>query len=601
MNKAGTQTEWNLTALAASDNDPVLADRLADNSKAVEAFCQKWRQNEAYTKDAIVLKQALDDYEELQRLYGYNSWQSYYFSLRQAQSQTDDEVRRQSRLADEKAITLYNQLQFFTLSLINIEPNVQGILLKSPELKTYHYFLERLFAEKKHVLSEAEERILNLMSQPAARSWIDMTETFLAGVSRSTLINSTDRQDQNLPQLMALINHKSKPVRDEAATHVNQVMSEYAAVATEEMNALLAYKKITDDLRGFERADAARHMSDGVETAMVDTLIESVTHRNNLARDYYGLKAKLMGQDRLAYHERNVEYGEIEVTYSYADAITLIDKVFSSLDPEFSQITRAFIDNGQIDVYPRPGKTGGAFCAGSLLTQPSYILLNHTDRLQDVLTMAHELGHGINNELSRARQNSLNFGMSLATAEVASTFMEDFVLEELLVKADDVTRLAIMMMKLNDDVSSIFRQVACYRFEQALHTQYRQNGYLSTATIGQLFSQHMADYMGSAVEQPELAANWWVYWSHIRNSFYVYSYASGLLISKSLQRMVNQDPASIKQVKQFLEAGTSQSPSKIFSSIGLDIEQPAFWQKGLDQIEDLLNKTNQLASKLKLI
>jgi oligoendopeptidase F len=270
----------------------------------------------------------------------------------------------------------------------------------------------------------------------------------------------------------------------------------------------------------------------------------------------------------------------------------------NKLDRKFGAVFAGFIKNGQIDAYPSKGKDSGAFCIHHLMTQPTYILLNHTNKLHDVLTIAHELGHGINNELIRERQHALDFGTPTSTAEVASTFMEDFVLEEIIHSADDELRLAIMMQKLNDDVSSIFRQVACYRFEQELHKEFRASGYLSKEEIGELFQKHMAAYMGKAVEQSAGSENWWVYWNHIRYFFYVYSYASGLLISKSLQNSVKKDPAFIIKVKEFLSAGLSESPKNIFGRLGIDIVDKRFWDRGLDEVEKLLDETEQLAKKM---
>jgi oligoendopeptidase F len=176
--------------------------------------------------------------------------------------------------------------------------------------------------------------------------------------------------------------------------------------------------------------------------------------------------------------------------------------------------------------------------------------------------------------------------------------MEDFVLDEIMHASDDALRLSIMMQKLNDDVSSIFRQVACYCFEQELHRAFRKKGYLSKEEIGKLFRRHMAAYMGNDVLQSEGSENWWVYWNHIRYFFYVYSYASGLLISKSLQNSVKQDPVFIHQVKEFLSAGLSDSPKNIFGRLGIDISDKRFWDKGLDEVENLLDETEQLAKKL---
>jgi oligoendopeptidase F len=179
--------------------------------------------------------------------------------------------------------------------------------------------------------------------------------------------------------------------------------------------------------------------------------------------------------------------------------------------------------------------------------------------------------------------------------------MEDFVLREILRHSDDELRLAIMMTKLNDDVSTVFRQVACYNFETELHSEFRQKGYLSKEEIGKLFKKHMSSYMGDFVEQSEGSENWWVYWSHIRHFFYVYSYASGLLISKSLQSSVKNNPGFILKVKDFLSAGLSDSPRNIFMRLGIDISDREFWGNGLEEVESLLEETTSLARKLRKI
>ena len=276
----------------------------------------------------------------------------------------------------------------------------------------------------------------------------------------------------------------------------------------------------------------------------------------------------------------------------------LVGELFGNLDPEFKSIFDDFLQKGLVDVYPKTGKRGGAFCMGFLKTLPSYILLNWTNTLHDVTTLAHEMGHGINNELMRSKQHSLYWHTPVSTAEVASTFFEDFVLEKLLKTADEETRLAILMSKLDGDISSIFRQVACYQFEQSLHRTFREKGYVSKEEIGTLFQEKMRGYMGKAVEQSEGSQNWWIYWSHIRNFFYVYSYASGQLISKSLQNSVKKDRAFVEKVKVFLAAGTSDSPKNIFSNMGIDINDQTFWEQGLLEIETMLVETTALAKKL---
>ena len=288
--------------------------------------------------------------------------------------------------------------------------------------------------------------------------------------------------------------------------------------------------------------------------------------------------------------KKNLAFGQIEKKYEYNEAVKLVGQVLDRLDKNWKNIFDGFVKNGQIDVYPKQNRSDGAFCTHLSSKEPTYILLNHTNQLRDVTTLAHEFGHGLNNELIKQKQPELYFDTPVSTAEVASTFVEDFVFEEIGRQADDEMKLSLMMAKLDDDVATIFRQVAAYRFEQALHKNFRAQGYLSKKEIGQLFLTHMKAYTGPGMDYPAGTANWWIYWSHFRNFFYVYSYASGLLISKSLQTLVRQDQKNISRVEKFLSAGTSKSPATIFADLGLDIQAKDFWQNGLTEIENLLNQ-----------
>jgi oligoendopeptidase F len=586
---------WNLTPLAAGDTDPRLAVARQESQIAVEKFAAKWQDSTDFLTNPQTLRLALEEYEQLQRQYGLNTQEYYYYQLRTSQDQLSPELKAKVAQADEISTKLVNQIHFFAMRLSKLTSLQQQPLLQAEVLQPYHHFLSRLFAEGQYTLSEPEEKILNLVSQPAHSLWVQMTSTFLAQDQPTTLTEDGSSQPKTLPELFSLSNSRDQAVRDAAANHIHHITAQYAPTATAEVNAILTFKKTIDQLRHFDRPDQARHLSDDIDSEVVDAMLTAVEQRFDLVHRYYQLKAALLGKKKLAYHERNIEVGEMNQKYTYDQALKIVGEVFTKLDPQFKTILERFVKEGQIDVYPRPGKSGGAFCAGPSLSLPTYVLLNHTDQLTDVLTLAHEMGHAINNELMRPQQNALNYGTPLATAEVASTFMEDFVLEHVAGQSDPQTQLAINMMKLNDDISSIFRQVAAYRFEQELHHQHRQEGYLSQQKIGQLFTHHMSQYMGPAVEQSDGSANWWVYWSHFRNFFYVYSYASGLLISKSLQSMVRQKPDSIKQVKEFLAAGTSASPANTFANMGINITQSDFWQRGLGDIENLLHQTEQLA------
>jgi oligoendopeptidase F len=593
--------EWNLKPLFDSDEDPRIGRQRKVVEQKSQAFIKKWKNRSDYLRNPAVLRKALDEYEAWRRRYGTEGDEGYYFWLRTSQNQNDPVLKAKFNLIEEFSKKIQNDIQFFSLRIAKIPQGLQIRFIRHPGLTKYRHYLERLFAESEYLLSEPEERIMNLKSPSSYANWVRMTSSFLAKEERPVLAETGKRAIKPFSEIASLMNSRQKRVRDSAAKAFNEILKQHVDVAEAEMNSVLANKKVDDELRGFSRPDLARHISDDIDTEIVDTLIKTVSGRFDISASFYRLKARLLKVKTLRYHERNIEYGTISSRYPYEKALKLITKVVTNLDQTFGHILEGFIRNGQFDVCPRKGKAGGAFCAHNLISQPTYILLNHTNRLNDVLTLAHELGHGINNELIRGKQHALHFGTPISTAEVASTFMEDFVLQEIMRKADDEMRLSIMMMRLNDEISTIFRQVACYRFEQELHEQFRKKGYLSKEEIGRLFQKHMKSYMGASVKQSPGSENWWVYWGHIRSFFYVYSYASGLLISKSLQNSVKEDPRFIGKVKEFLSAGLSDSPNNIFRGVGIDITDRRFWEKGLDEVETLLNETERLARKLRKV
>jgi oligoendopeptidase F len=592
------QTAWNLTPLYKSDNDPLMAKKRKVLKRKGYEFINAWKDRTDYLEDPAVLRRALDNYESWKRSFDTDGDEGYYFWLRVQQDQNDPKLKAKLNKIEDFSKKIENDSQFFYLRVARIPPEDQQRFLDHAALRKYRHYLERIFAESRYHLSEPEEKIMNLKSPTSYGNWTRMTEGFLSKEERTVITEKGLKKVLPFSEISGLMNSKTKRVRDAAALAFNDILKKNVDVAEAELNSVLQNKKIDDELRGAARPDILRHLADDIDSPVVDALIDSVARRFSISNRYYALKASLLKVKRLQYHERNVEYGTIAKRYPYPQAVNLVHTVMNKLDPQFGDIFSRFIKNGQIDAYPRKGKNSGAFCMHHLMTQPTYILLNHTGKLHDVLTIAHETGHGINNELIRERQHALDFGTPTSTAEVASTFMEDFVLDQILHAADEELRLAIMMAKLNDDVSSIFRQVACYRFEQELHALFRSKGYLSKDEIGTLFQKHMAAYMGNAVEQSAGSENWWVYWSHIRYFFYVYSYASGLLISKSLQNSVKKDRQFIDKVKGFLSAGFSDSPRNIFMKLGIDIADKRFWDTGLDEVETLLEDTTQLAQDL---
>lgn len=591
------RTDWNLAALYQSFDDPEIEVEKKAIETAIDGFVSQWRDNPDYLEKPAELLKALDQYEQLNWHTGSSGKAGYYLWLSTELDQLDTELKAKFNKMIEFSERNSNKILFFGLNLAKVSAEKQAEFLAAPELQKYRHYLESLFAVAKYHLSEKEEKILSLMGQPAGAAWTRMTEEFLSSEERE-ITRAGKKELLPFSTIISLITDTDKTVRDQAGAFVHEINAKYASIAEHELNAILLEKKIDDELRGLNRPDEGRHIGDDIDSSVVDAMLTAVEKQFTIAQDFYALKAQLLGQEKLAYHERGVEIGSLPDDYDAAKSVALVQKVLGELDPEFQEIFEMMLANGQLDFYPKKGKSGGAFCVMDLPSQPTFVLLNHTNKLRDVTTLAHEMGHAVNDEMMKKHQHALYCGTSLAIAEVASTFVEDFVLEEVASEAGDEHKLAILMMKLNDDISTIFRQVAAYRFEQQLHAAFRDKGYLSKTEIGALFQKNMAAYMGPAVTQDPGSENWWVYWSHFRRFFYVYSYASGLLISKALQNKVRADKKFVEKVKEFLSAGSSDSPKNIFAALGIDITDDAFWQLGLAEVENLLTEAKTLAKKL---
>ncbi len=580
-------TRWNLSKLFKDDSQ-YIEQYEAAVTKATEDFVAKWS-NTDYVSDPIVLKQALDQYCTLLTEFDFFGREMQYLGLSEDLDQENTAIKARINKLHTKSIALYNTTEFFKHRISTCAEEKQKILLESTVLAEYKHFLEISFGFGKHWLTEAEEKIMNIKKKTSAGNWVQMVSDFIAKQKGEVTDSKGNTSTKSFAEIMSAISSTDKVERDSAAKVLHKINADHADMAAYELNSILENKLNDDTLRGYTRPDQARHMSDDIESSVVDTLIQTVTANFDISQEYYKIKAKYLGVDKLEYHERNVPIGDVERKYSIDDGVKLVGDSLGALDPEFEAIFNGFIEDELIDFLPKSGKSNGAYCSALNNKDPIYILMNYTEKLNDILTLAHEVGHGIHFTLSRA-QNELNYGASLATAEVASTFMEDFVLERVEKDLDENEMKMLIMTRLNDDISTIFRQVACYNFETELHATFREKGFLSAKEIGEIFTKHMKSYMGDAVKYEGGAENWWVYWSHIRSFFYVYSYSSGLLISKALQSIVRTNPADISKVKDFMIAGRSQTPLNIFKKVGFDISQKEFWEKGLQEVRDTMQK-----------
>ncbi len=588
MKKAATskiKTDWDFTLFYKSSKDPQIEKDVKAAEQAYKTFAEIYKNSHQYLDDADALFEALTHYEQLQ-LDATIKPLMYWHYIKDTDSsnvQADAEFNKLYARYTKAG----NEILFFTLKLGKISKDKQLAFLNNKKLAHFQYFLKRIFETAQYDLSEPEEKILNFMSQPAHSMWTDAVEKYI-----SKLTVAFKGKHIPLPQAFGLI--PGLPTGDRRKLHADAMKELIKAsdFAEAELNAIYTDKKIRDELRGLKNPFDATIIGYQNDPETITKLVETVTRYFSISQRFYKLKAKILKQKHLTYADRNAQAGKINMKFDIDASKALIEKAFGNADQKFVDMFNGFFKNGQVDVYPKKGKSGGAYCSHSIHT-PTMLLLNHTNDFNSVTTLAHEMGHAFHSEMSK-KQGPLYADYVISVAEVASTLFENFVFDEIFEKLSEKEKITALHNQINDDVSTIFRQIACFNYENELHQMIRSKGAVSKEEMARLMNSHMQAYLGKAVKLEEHDGYFFVQWSHIRNFFYVYSYAYGQLISKALYAEYKKDKSFIKKIEQFLSAGGSMSPYDIFKSIGIDTSKPEFFEKGLKQVEEDIKRLEKL-------
>jgi len=568
--------EWNLNLLYSSLTDPTIEADQKKADRGVDAFEKKYRTDKKYLKDSAALAQALLDYEKLISLPADDA--QYYVYLRKDKNIEDKEAEALGARLEDRATKRSNKLIFFALELGKVSESVQAKFMKAEVLAPYRYWLKQVFESAKYNLTEAEEKILSLKADVSSGRWVQATDNIL---NKQTV----EFEGTVLPLPEAEGKYMNLPLAQRHAlyTKVRSVYTNVADVAESELNAIYTDKKIDDELRGMKEPYEATIRGYQNEPKSVLALVKAVTDSAEISHRFYSAKKKLLGVKSLSYGDRGASVGELKTKVPFDTAVSMVREVFGELDPAYADIFDRLLSSGQVDVYPKKGKTGGAYCLSSV-DIPTFVLLNQTDSFESLKTLAHEMGHAVHAERAKS-QRPLYQGHPISTAETASTFFEYAALKRLLEILPEEERIIGLHNMIQDDVSTVFRQVACFEFERDLHAAIRTQGYVAKEQIAALMNKHMGAYLGPAFTLVPEDGNFFVTWGHIRRFFYVYSYAYGQLISKAMHRKLEKDPAYISKVDGFLSAGESMSPEDIFATCDLDTRKPALFKEGLKSIE----------------
>ena len=582
------KTDWDFKLFYPSKTSSKIDGDIKKAKAWILSFEKKYKNKTDYLKSELALARSLKDYERLLEDPSVSRVLHYYIFRKEINTADKEAEAKLSKLGNDFTL-LENRILFFTLNLGKIDKKLQQKFLKSGKLVKYQYFLEKVFENGMFDLSEPEEKILNLKSQTSYGLWVD-------GVDKAISKETVKFKGKEIPIAEAQGKISSLPTKERRTLH-EQVLDRYKAhsdFAESEMNAVVLHKKTNDELRGFKQPYSSTILGYENDEKSVLNLVDSVTAHYSISHRFFKLKAKLLKQERLSYADRGVSIGKTSTKIPFEKAVEMYKEVLQNTDIEFVKIFESFLKKGQIDVYPKKGKTGGAFCASDI-GLPTLVLLNQTDDFKSFTTLAHEMGHAFHSELSK-RQPPLYQGYTTSVAETASTFFEQLSFEHIFGQLSKKEQIVALHDKISDDVSSIFRQISFFNFEVDLHKTIREQGFLPKEEIAALLNKHMENYLGSTFKMNELDGYFFVTVSHFRRFFYVYSYAYGQLISRAMVERVKEDPSYIEQVKQFLSDGGSKAPEKIFADIGIDTTKPSFFVEGLKGIENDIKKLEQLTS-----
>ena len=582
------KTKWNLNLFYKSANDTQIKKDIEKIKKAFIFFEKKYIKKDDYLKKEDKLFQALLDYENLIKL--DTDKPLLYFHYRKDLDGKDQEAEANlNKLINE--LTKYeNKILFFLLKIGKIEKKFQKKFLSGKKLRKYNYFLEKIFEMSKYDLTEKEEKIINLKNMPSHSMWVSGVQRTLSKQNvkfRGKEISIGEAQNK----VSGLNTIERRALQDKVLEKIKEISS----FAESEINAIVLNKKIDDELRGFKNPYSATILGyENNEKSILD-FANIVTKHFYISNRFYNLKKKILKLDYMRYADRGARIGKTTKKISFKEAYEILKSIFKSIDKEYADILDNMLKKGQIDAYPKIGKSDGAYASSSVNT-PTMVLLNQTDDFKSLMTFAHEMGHAIHSELSKKNQIEIYTHYSISAAETASTFFEQAVFDAIFEKLNNKEKIVALHDKIQGDIDTIFRQIAEFNFEIELHNSIRQKGALSSEEIGSMLNKHMKMYLGPAFKLKELDGYFFIRWSHIRNFFYVYTYAYGQIISKIMYDRFKKNNNFGKQIKKFLSAGGSKSPDDIFKDIGIDTARHNFFKEGLISIEKDINKLEKVYS-----
>ncbi len=583
---AAALPDWNLSDLYAGPEDARIKADLTAAQESAQAFAARY-QGQLAAMSGAELAGALAEYEKLHETMGRAS--SYAQLLFAADSDNPANGKFYQTIS-ERVTAISTHTLFFTLELNRIGEPELAEKLQDPALARYASWFRDLRVFLPHQLSDEVETLLMEKDVTGHAAWSRLFDETTAAM-RLTVRG----EELTLSAALNKLSDPDRSLREAAGKAVGEAMARQEKMFSLLTNTLAKDKEIDDNWRHYPAPTSFRNRSNMVEDEVVDALVTAVkASYARLAHRYYGMKAKWLGLEKLEYWDRNAPLpGDDDRAISWPEAKETVLGAYGAFSPELAATIQPFFEKNWIDAAPRPGKSGGAFAHSTVPSVHPYVLMNFHGRTRDVMTLAHELGHGAHQVLA-AKQGYLMAGTPLTLAETASVFGEMLTFRSLLEAETDPQRRRIMLAgKVEDMLNTVVRQIAFYQFEKQVHEERRQ-GELLPERIGEIWLEVQTESLGPVFNFAEEYRLFWAYVPHfIHSPFYVYAYAFGDCLVNALYAVYQESadkPGFVAKYKDMLSAGGTKRHKELLAPFGLDAADPQFWNKGLDVISGFIDE-----------
>ena len=581
----GDLPDWDLSDLYATTDAPELARDMGWLEEACRSFADDY-EGKLAGLDAAGLLEAVQRYEAIDLIAGRIM---SFAGLRYYQKTTDPERAKFLSDCQDRITTHTTPLVFWTLEFNRMEDaHIDGLVGADAGLARFKPIFDRIRKMKPYQLSDELEKFLHDQSVVGASAWNKLFDETIAGLEFEI-----DGEVQGIEATLNLLSEQDRAAREKGARELARVFGDNVGLFARVHNTLSKEKEIEDRWRGMETPQTGRHLANDVEPQVVEALRNAVVAAYpRLSHRYYALKARWLGLDRMQVWDRNAPLPmESDRIVGWDEAKTTVMSAYARFDPRMADLAAPFFDKGWIDAGVKPGKAPGAFAHPTVTNVHPYVMLNYLGKPRDVMTLAHELGHGVHQVLA-AEQGELLSSTPLTLAETASVFGEMLTFRKLLAEApSEAERKVLLAGKVEDMINTVVRQIAFYDFECKLH-EARRGGELTPDDINALWMSVQGESLGPAFTFMEGYETFWAYIPHfVHSPFYVYAYAFGDGLVNALYAVYEEGtPGFEEKYFEMLKAGGSKHHKELLAPFGLDASDPAFWDKGLGMIAGMIDE-----------